>query len=163
MSKFSKYFVMFCYGLSLIWLIATVIGGTTGIIVGCLFLGLVGAMMFRNVSRADVNAPLLMDVLLVLSNVLLYNNLELWPLTLSLGLAGLFDIINRLVKKNYRTESWRTFLIAELRLPPLVDLLFLLFLITDAVLKDMTHKPYVWLFATFFILDFLRQVFLRKR
>lgn len=153
-----KYLSLICYELFAAFLVWALIKGTAGLVAALIFIVIVSVLMFvGRIENSDVKCPLLLDLLIISSNFWLVLNVNYWPITVSLGLGALFDIVNRIVNKTYNTKSVWSFIKTEFRFPADLELVTLIILAIEAYEHNYYGNPLVWLVFVLILADCIRQ------
>ena len=153
-----KYLSLICYELFAAFLVWALIKGTAGLVAALIFIAIVSVLMFvGRIENSDVKCPLLLDLLIISSNFWLVLNVNYWPITVSLGLGALFDIVNRIVNKTYNTKSVWSFIKTEFRFPADLELVTLIILAIGAYEHNAYRDPILLLVMAVIFIDFIRQ------
>lgn len=159
MKKIWKYLSMFFYCGFTALLLGYFVGGTEGIIAGCVLMAILIVMMrYDGVKSGDISSSLLINLAMIASNFILFEMPELWPFTVTLGIGAVFDIIHKIVNKLYDTSSLSAFLKSEMRIAPELELAIAAACVFSMYLEDMLGNPYAWIIPAVLLIDIFRQI-----
>ena len=159
MKKIWKYLSMFFYCGFTALLLGYFVGGTEGIIAGCVLMAILIVMMrYDGVKSGDISSSLLINLVMIASNFILLEMPELWPFTVTLGVGAVFDIIHKIANKLYDTSSLSAFLKSEMRIAPELELAIAAACVFSMYLEDVLGNPYAWIIPAVLLIDIFRQI-----